>query len=347
MATKRNRAIDTFRGLGILLAVLGDTKGLPAELHRYIYSFHIPAFFLLSGYLFNAELANHAAVEYIRRRFARLIAPAWTIGAICGLIFAAKLVAGDIDGHTFFSLLIGTAVGDPYEQGNFLCSPLWFLFCLFSIEVAAAALTHLSLALTPFVLIAAGAVGTCCLRLLPFIAFDLHIAVSAALFFGLGSLARLTGSLPFSPGGLTARQAEGLCLTGAIWAALVLSSGDPVNMPASTFGTQLPFVVVNVTAAIVGALMLRYLALILHRMCTLRWLGRHTLPILGFNGVVNAAVTHTLSAAGIDAWFFSFVAQLVVLSGITWLLDLSGSFGDLINGRYRPLSRGTPRLSSN
>jgi acyltransferase len=347
VVTKRNRAIDTFRGLGILLVVLGDTKGLPAELHRYVYSFHIPAFFLLSGYLFNAELANHATVEYIRRRFVRLIAPAWAIGAICGLIFSAKLAAGNLDSHTFFSLLLGTAVGDPCEQGNFLCSPLWFLFCLYSIEVAAAALTRLSLALTPFVLIAVGAIGTCCLRFLPFIAFDLHIAISAALFFGLGTLARRTGSLPFSRGGLTARQVEGLCLTGAIWVALVLSSGEPVNMSASTFGTQLPFIVVNVTAAVVGALMLRYLALIAHRMSTLQWLGRHTLPILGFSGWVNTAVAHTLSAAGTDAWLFSFIAQLAILTGLTWLLDLSGSLGDLINGRYRPQGRGTPRMSSN
>lgn len=57
MSTERNPEIDPFRGLGILLVVLGHTAGLPEEVHRHAYSFHMPAFFFLSGYLFRIDKA--------------------------------------------------------------------------------------------------------------------------------------------------------------------------------------------------------------------------------------------------------------------------------------------------
>ena len=50
LVSKRELWIDILRGIGILLVVLGHTN---PPFKRIIYSFHIPLFFILSGFLWN------------------------------------------------------------------------------------------------------------------------------------------------------------------------------------------------------------------------------------------------------------------------------------------------------
>ena len=48
--------IDLARGIGILLIILGHLPGL-GKLGVWIFSFHVPLFFFLYGYLFKNDLA--------------------------------------------------------------------------------------------------------------------------------------------------------------------------------------------------------------------------------------------------------------------------------------------------
>ncbi len=187
MVDRRNGVIDTYRGLCILLVVLGHTRGLPSEIHRYVYSFHMPAFFILSGFLFNSSKARADAICYVREKFHRLVIPAWVMGAICGLPFIAMLLLGKVKYADFVELLIGTAIGFPRPDGNFLSTPLWFLFCLFSLEILAVVLTRFSGRDPAVPLLVIGGIGFSVCRETPFIPFDLHIAMPAAFFWGRGS----------------------------------------------------------------------------------------------------------------------------------------------------------------
>lgn len=49
---ERERALDVIKGVGILLVVVGHTS-CPDVLKTWIYSFHMPLFFMVAGYLFN------------------------------------------------------------------------------------------------------------------------------------------------------------------------------------------------------------------------------------------------------------------------------------------------------
>ena len=49
--TQRLGWIDRSKGIGIFLVILGHAS-LPYEVSKFIFSFHIPLFFFLSGYLF-------------------------------------------------------------------------------------------------------------------------------------------------------------------------------------------------------------------------------------------------------------------------------------------------------
>lgn len=62
----RNEIIDIAKGLGIILMVIGHTP-CPKYLHDFIYLFHMPLFFLLSGYCFNPKYLSDARVFLVRK----------------------------------------------------------------------------------------------------------------------------------------------------------------------------------------------------------------------------------------------------------------------------------------
>ena len=49
---KRSEILDIAKGIGILLVVWAHAKG---PFSKYIYQFHMPFFFLVSGYLYNKD----------------------------------------------------------------------------------------------------------------------------------------------------------------------------------------------------------------------------------------------------------------------------------------------------
>lgn len=54
---QREKWIDVVRGGAILLVVIGHS-GCPEILYNLIYSFHMPLFFVISGYLYNYDKWN-------------------------------------------------------------------------------------------------------------------------------------------------------------------------------------------------------------------------------------------------------------------------------------------------
>ena len=53
MENKRDIRFDWMRGIGILLMIVGHTILVDGFGYRFIYSFHMPLFFLISGYFAN------------------------------------------------------------------------------------------------------------------------------------------------------------------------------------------------------------------------------------------------------------------------------------------------------
>ncbi len=53
--SKRDAAIDIAKAIGILLMILGHCNGLPHLVRNFIFSFHMPLFFILSGYFYKPK----------------------------------------------------------------------------------------------------------------------------------------------------------------------------------------------------------------------------------------------------------------------------------------------------
>jgi fucose 4-O-acetylase-like acetyltransferase len=130
---KRIAYLDVAKGIGILLVVLAHNYvriSVP-DLGKFIFSFHMPFFFLLSGMLFNPD---YPLLVLFRRRFATLIRP--YIAAII-LLYSVYFFYTDLKWIT----LVRRVVRSLYASGNYIeWAQLWFLPHLFLLNMFAGAL---------------------------------------------------------------------------------------------------------------------------------------------------------------------------------------------------------------
>jgi fucose 4-O-acetylase-like acetyltransferase len=136
----RDRTIDAAKGLGILLVVLGHSRLAPSggELHRLIFSFHMPLFFVLAGVFLRA---GDGLLPAARARAATLLWPYAAVSLAVGIVRLPRLVATPEwpeAGLQFVAgVLYGTGPTIPWP-------PLWFLPHLFLASLLALVLAKLA-----------------------------------------------------------------------------------------------------------------------------------------------------------------------------------------------------------
>lgn len=121
---KSNRIewIDICKGIGIILVVIGHTGigQISPSIYNYIYSFHMPLFYFLSGLTFNNDKYNNLAT-FLKRRFWTLILPFLILNLIVYLyIYISRIHY--IPTQSFSNLITG-------------CLALYFLRVLIITEI--------------------------------------------------------------------------------------------------------------------------------------------------------------------------------------------------------------------
>jgi fucose 4-O-acetylase-like acetyltransferase len=143
--TQRIVWVDIFRGLAIIAIVIGHS-GTPTQIHHFVYSFHIAAFFFISGYIFNPQ---KDLTVLIVDRAKRLLVPYFSYNL---LFFSLFIILKIFQVDTFFygsseaSFSILMAVAAPFTgMGWFFMAvwaPLagmgWFLWTLFETTICSA-----------------------------------------------------------------------------------------------------------------------------------------------------------------------------------------------------------------
>jgi len=125
---KRINKIDMLRAIGITLMILGHVFDFFGKFDRYIHTFHMPLFFIISGYLFRSK-QDSKLYELILQKAKRLLIPYFTFAAInyIAWIFLEK---GEQAWYTpLLKLVTYNTSGLP------ICGALWFLTALFWAEV--------------------------------------------------------------------------------------------------------------------------------------------------------------------------------------------------------------------
>lgn len=136
MKQQRFEWVDNLKGIGMILVVLGHAY-IPMTENKYILSFHMPLFFLISGYLFNFG-KNNNFLFFIKKKIKTLLIPYFSFAFITyffWLIVERKFKLGDNNNISISKPLIG--IFYSINQYNYMVfdGVLWFLTCLFVVEI--------------------------------------------------------------------------------------------------------------------------------------------------------------------------------------------------------------------
>lgn len=128
---KRVNWIDWAKVIGIYFVVLGHTQFNASNMmyKDLIYSFHMPLFFILSGYLFNigSDFSN-----FVKKNVISLIIPYILLNLI---VFAIFYLSRYYLNELSFSQLKTPIYSFLIGHGHAPAGPTWFLICLFFVRI--------------------------------------------------------------------------------------------------------------------------------------------------------------------------------------------------------------------
>lgn len=141
MPRRDNKLMTMLSIWGIVLVVLGHSgfeetiiQQKLYGIHSWIYSFHMPLFFMVSGYLFSLTNSDFKSIDYaafMKKKFIRLLIPYFVLGVVLyfiKFIFSSFSHAERVFSvGNFFKMFIA-----PSCEGSTM-GYLWYVFTLFVI----------------------------------------------------------------------------------------------------------------------------------------------------------------------------------------------------------------------
>ena len=135
MNKKRIHFIDLAKGFAILLVIIGHIETIPYVKHL-IYSFHMPLFFILSGYFFKNEESFRIA---FKKLFSNLIIPYLIVG---GIMRVYAMTENALNGLPFswddllsLPFVLWKWKGDVVSAGAIWFLPVLFLSKLYLLQL--------------------------------------------------------------------------------------------------------------------------------------------------------------------------------------------------------------------
>ncbi len=186
----RNVSVDILKGVGIFAVVLGHYI-IPSGLSDFIFSFHMPLFFILSGYFF--KLKDNAHV--LRQGWSKLIIPYLFVGVISIFLSGVKaLLHGDgLSGFVWGVEATLWGSGSNSSSALFADFPVigavWFLLAMFVCKATYNCLYGLCGSKAQYFAIALSLVAVAVCQYV-FSPFSILPGLSAMLFYWVGIMFR-------------------------------------------------------------------------------------------------------------------------------------------------------------
>lgn len=338
---QRENWVDAARGIGILLVIIGHCRR-PELVLKMIQSFHMPFFFLLSGYLFRIRDGHFR--DFAKRKAEAYLIPYSKLAginlAVWMLIMLRQKPLGECRG-----LLLRYTIGILYSRGTWYwmpnCSPIWFLTALFCASILMYGILKLPERFRiPAVILCAAAAYWCAVSPVmnhPVMTFrnfryeriKLPLNIDSALwgvpFLYLGYCARerrILQRMDSVPG-------IGVAAGAAVLLGIGASAGyrNPVeymSMDSMIFGNA---VLSYVSAVGISAGIILAVRNLLPENRLLIFLGRNTIPILGYNYLVNYLVyqlwDRVFGGAQIrHGWAYQCLLQILLLAALAKVLSI-------------------------
>lgn len=280
LVSKRELWIDVLRGIGISFVVLGHAT---PPFNKFIYGFHMPLFFLISGLLWRN---NNSSIVYVtNKNLKRYIIPYFILCGINLVLRLSLLLLSPVQ------LSIGKyIIGILYSRGTTEwmpnCSPLWFLTTIFVALLFFELIQRVKTRLMRVILIFILGLSSALLSYLEIfkLPWNIDTAMMATVFIGIGYLLkerRVLGWFEKRPAYL---QAIGLiCIAVLGILSIHFNPIDSIGFDGNCYG--------NALLMLIGALSICF---VLFYLCyrinwsgavakILSWFGQHTIFIMGFD----------------------------------------------------------------
>jgi fucose 4-O-acetylase-like acetyltransferase len=299
----RFKALDVAKGIGIILVIIGhlDTSEM---LHKWIYSFHMPFFFFLSGFLNkDKEDFKEVAISKVKR----LIVPYFFFGIlsiIVMLTFKLPLKNPINKEHLDDILRIFYLKGNPIPMNKVI----WFLIVLFWMEMLNFLLSKKISATAQFISsIVASVIVYYCFLLFKFrLPFGLDIVPFALIFFMLGRLVKQKIDIS------QITKTSNLWLLTFPIATIFLMLNFKFNLDLLQLTFKNPLLLVLTSFS--GIYLLLLISFLISQNGILEYLGTNSIVILGTHIIIINLMKLVTSKMHIELNWFVYLTVILVSS---------------------------------
>lgn len=121
--------LDAIKGIGVVFVIIGHShldKGLGYLLTCFVYSFHLPLFMCVAGFLFKNHNEMESFGSFVEKRFKSLIIPYLFYGSLCVIFdYCLRFIKHD------WSNPYKEILGFIFQMRGNLAGPCWFLTWMF------------------------------------------------------------------------------------------------------------------------------------------------------------------------------------------------------------------------
>lgn len=284
--------LDYARTFGIFLVIFGHClQTFPAwksndclrGIWDYVYLFHMPLFFIISGFLFKAPNVNRANIRYGGGKLIRSIILPYLIYQLVFWLILIVLKHKTIDVLIVVKMLMGILMGDGYDTpySTSVCLPCWFLVSIIQLRLL-------------FMFIPINRISTCCLLMASVFGLLLLKHKNLDLYFCLDSTMM---AIPYFIVGhflgkwmkctLSSKTFLMIGILSALWVYFILQINGSSQMNGPRFGSN---IFLNYSAGIAGTFLIISLSMLLSRRLgdnySNRIISRNTLFIIFFHWVL-------------------------------------------------------------
>lgn len=278
---ERDKNIDVAKGIGIMLVILGHIS-TPHIINKTIYAFHMPLFFIISGYLYNTtKYSTYTFVDFVKKKFKNYIIPYFKISIVCFIIFGVvvnyfRLGLSDVYFSTLFKYVFGIiySIGTVEYMPN--CSPIWFLTCLFCAEIIFFVIIKYTKRHYIFILLSLGIGIILDLLNISNLPWNIDTSVIAVTFIYVGYI--LKRYRMFN------NYKHGYSIILIILSYISIKYNTDINVVADMYGNYILFYI----GAISLSVLILYYSKYIVKSKILNFFGKNTLFIMGYNYAINS-----------------------------------------------------------
>jgi fucose 4-O-acetylase-like acetyltransferase len=275
--------LDTLRAVAIILVLVGH-KTNSTIIEKVIYSFHVPLFFWISGFVFD-ESRYKSIASLLVKKVRGLVVPYFAFALISFLFWLIVVRSLSLRGQSlslnpwmpFVGIFYGVGI-DPWR--NPMDIALWFLPCLFITDLLFWFLNScVSQKFRLLAVISCSMAGYCMSLWLPLrLPWSADVSLMAIVFYYIGNLTRSYDEQLLPPQPIY--RVLIVCILSSI--VFVLSSANgKIDMNYNYYGNPILFLI----SACSGIYLFYYL---IRQLPTARWLsyiGQNTIIIVGLAGI--------------------------------------------------------------